>query len=120
MKEYDPNDRLRFPRRIGQIMAGSRLNPAMDRPALEFVRSTDFLQSREWLSLRYKALVKYGKICACCGEKGRPANPLQVDHIKPRWKYPELALDIRNLQILCMACNQGKAGWDETDHRSAA
>lgn len=119
MREFDAYDRLRFPRRIGQVLAGGGVVPDR-RPMLEFVKSPDFLQSRMWLALRYKALVQYGKICACCGEKGRPANPLQVDHIKPRWKFPELALDIRNLQILCMECNQGKSGWDQTDHRSAA
>ncbi|MFC6439812.1 HNH endonuclease [Bowmanella sp. JS7-9] len=33
---------------------------------------------------------------------------LHVDHVKPRAKFPELALDINNLQILCETCNLGK------------
>ncbi len=45
--------------------------------------------------------------------------PLHVDHIKPRSKYPDLALDINNLQILCESCNLGKGAWDETDFREA-
>lgn len=37
--------------------------------------------------------------------------------MKPRSKYPELALDPDNLQVLCKACNLGKLAWDETDFR---
>jgi 5-methylcytosine-specific restriction endonuclease McrA len=42
---------------------------------------------------------------------------MHVDHIKPRWKYPELSLSFENLQVLCKDCNLGKGGWDETDWR---
>ena len=39
-----------------------------------------------------------------CGNK----NQLEVDHVKPRKNYPELELDIDNLQILCRDCNLRK------------
>jgi 5-methylcytosine-specific restriction endonuclease McrA len=42
---------------------------------------------------------------------------MHVDHIKPRSKYPHLALRESNLQVLCEACNLGKGNWDETDWR---
>ncbi len=42
---------------------------------------------------------------------------MHVDHIKPRRKYPELALSRSNLQVLCNLCNHGKGNWDETDWR---
>jgi 5-methylcytosine-specific restriction endonuclease McrA len=42
---------------------------------------------------------------------------INVDHIKPRRKYPELALTESNLQVLCGTCNHGKGSWDETDWR---
>ena len=42
---------------------------------------------------------------------------LHVDHIKPRSKYPELELDITNLQILCEDDNLGKSNRYETDYR---
>jgi ATP-dependent Lon protease len=44
----------------------------------------------------------------CCGDTPENGAVMNVDHIKPRKRYPELALDIRWLQILCGACNHGK------------
>lgn len=73
-----------------------------------------FLDSREWKELRYKAITKYGRKCMACGVTD---GIIQVDHIKPRFKHPELALDLNNLQILCKQCNHGKSYLDETDWR---
>jgi 5-methylcytosine-specific restriction endonuclease McrA len=42
---------------------------------------------------------------------------LNVDHIKPRRRFPELSLDPDNLQVLCGNCNTGKGSWDTTDWR---
>ena len=55
--------------------------------------------------------------CECCGRGRNDGIILHVDHIKPRKKYPELALDPKNLQVLCNECNHGKGNWDETDWR---
>lgn len=78
----------------------------------------DFYDSREWKRLRYAVLLdhynKHGHTCLLCRRK---EVVLHVDHIKPRSKYPELALDKENLQVLCADCNQGKSNWDETDFR---
>jgi len=75
-----------------------------------------FLLSYEWRALRMMAIKKYGRVCACCGASGAGVV-INVDHIKPRKKYPHLALDINNTQILCNTCNHGKGNWDETDWR---
>jgi hypothetical protein len=74
----------------------------------------NFYESREWQNLRYEVLRKSKGCCELCGDK----NTLQVDHIKPRSKYPELELDISNLQVLCRPCNMGKGARDETDWRA--
>jgi len=42
---------------------------------------------------------------------------IHVDHIKPRSRYPELSLEIENLQVLCEDCNMGKSNVFETDWR---
>lgn len=68
---------------------------------------------RKWLELRYKVLKRDGGKCLLCGSR----IGLQVDHINPKSGFPELALDINNLQTLCLMCNRGKGAWDQTDWR---
>ncbi len=68
----------------------------------------NFYSSLAWQKLRVEALVRYGAKCVLCGADANDAK-LQVDHIKPRSLYPDLALDINNLQILCEPCNKGKS-----------
>jgi 5-methylcytosine-specific restriction endonuclease McrA len=80
-------------------------------------RSDDFYDSPSWLKVRYHRLLMSRGCCECCGHRGNPDNPLHVDHIKPRSKYPEIALTVSNLQVLCHDCNIGKGDWDETDWR---
>ena len=77
----------------------------------------DFLSSFQWRKLRMEAIKKYGAKCQCCGASPRDGAVINVDHIKPRRRYPELSLDINNLQVLCETCNHGKGSWDETDWR---
>ena len=69
----------------------------------------DFYQSREWLELRYQALIYHGRRCLCCGATAGDGVKLHVDHIKPRSMYPELELEFNNLQVLCGPCNLGKS-----------
>lgn len=67
-------------------------------------QSKNFLNSKEWRDLRQQALKKYGCICKHCGSD----KNINIDHILPRKFYPELALDINNLQTLCGPCNKRK------------
>lgn len=76
-----------------------------------------FFESEPWLRLRYDTLRRFEGVCHCCGCRPSRGNPIQVDHIKPRSKYPKLALDPNNVQILCRQCNIGKGSHDETDWR---
>jgi 5-methylcytosine-specific restriction endonuclease McrA len=76
-----------------------------------------FYESSEWLDVRYRAMARSNRSCRLCGCHGYPGNPLQVDHIKPRSLFPELELDLHNLQVLCKSCNTGKSNRDSTDWR---
>lgn len=76
-----------------------------------------FLKTYEWRKVRMEALKLYGNKCQCCGATPKDGIVLHVDHIKPRRYFPGLALDIKNLQILCEVCNHGKGNWDSTDWR---
>lgn len=80
-------------------------------------KEKSFYQTREWKSLRYRALKERGNSCECCGRSPKDGIKIHVDHIKPRSLYPHLALEITNLQILCDECNIAKSNTDETDWR---
>jgi 5-methylcytosine-specific restriction endonuclease McrA len=80
----------------------------------------EFLSSYEWRRVRMQALKKYGARCQCCGATPADGVKMNVDHIKPRKLYPQLALDLNNLQVLCELCNHGKGNWDMTDWRGNA
>lgn len=82
-------------------------------------KSDLFLKSFEWRRLRLKVIKKYGAVCMCCGASPATGAVINVDHIKPRKFFPELALEETNLQILCHDCNHGKGNWDQTDWRPA-
>lgn len=92
--------------RQGQAWAPRR------RPGPAFFYETDL-----WRRLRYQALKRCGGCCQCCGARGARGHPLHVDHTKPRAKFPELELELSNLQVLCEDCNLGKGAWDRTDWR---
>jgi len=78
----------------------------------------DFYFSREWRALRVRVLEKYSCECMMCGRSPQIHGVvIHVDHIKPKSKYPELALTFTNLQLLCEDCNLGKSNKYQTDWR---
>lgn len=78
-----------------------------------------FLECYAWRRLRMIALKYYGTKCMCCGATPENGAEVNVDHIKPRKIFPQLALSLDNLQVLCHDCNHGKGNWDMTDWRPA-
>ncbi len=76
-----------------------------------------FYTTPEWRRLRYSVLRASDGRCECCGARPSPSKPLHVDHIKPRSRFPELALVRSNLQVLCEDCNLGKGNSDTRDWR---
>lgn len=79
-----------------------------------------FYASEDWRRLRYQAPKRSSGTCECCGARPSYGRPLHVDHIRPRSRFPDLALDLSNLQVLCADCNIGKGAWDATDWRHEA
>ena len=77
-----------------------------------------FLNSIEWKDLRLKVFDRYGRACMKCGANHTAQNKMNVDHIKPRKYYPELALDFDNLQVLCGRCNKSKGNKNMIDYRN--
>ena len=77
-----------------------------------------FYSSKVWRELRAWALDFFGRKCMKCGDDTLEDTDLHIDHIKPKAKYPELALDKKNVQVLCWLCNRTKSDRGEEDFRS--
>jgi hypothetical protein len=84
------------------------------------LRKDGFYNSPAWKRARYAALRKNDGRCELCGASKHDGATLHVDHILPRSKFPKLALEPTNLQVLCEPCNLGKSNTDETDWRPPA
>lgn len=74
-----------------------------------------FFESFAWREIRYATLRRYGFKCMACGSSKEDGAVIQVDHIRPRSRYPHLALVDSNLQVLCRPCNTGKSNIFEDD-----
>lgn len=91
---------------------------AYKRNQLRNVKHSEFYNSREWQSLRVKVLNKYKCKCMMCGRTPQDHEvSIHPEHIKSRIKYPELQLDINNIQLLCNDCKNGKGSKYEKDWR---
>ena len=108
----------RFTNRAAEAAAAEAVREPRTVPN-EAAASASFLDTYEWRRVRMQALKKYGAQCMCCGASPATGAVMNVDHIRPRRLFPELALDINNLQVLCHECNHGKGNWDMTDWRAA-
>lgn len=75
---------------------------------LEYVR---FYTTNDWRTLRAKVIRRDGKVCQGCGIVIKSERDITVDHIKPRSRFPDLALEISNLQVLCRSCNSSKGAY---------
>jgi 5-methylcytosine-specific restriction endonuclease McrA len=95
-------------------------SPAVSRPKYHYQDSSDsFLKSYEWRKLRMEVIKARGARCECCGaHPSDGVTVINVDHIQPRKTHPQLSLEIKNLQVLCSACNHGKGNRDSTDWRT--
>lgn len=90
--------------------------------ANEIIHKEDyaFYASKEWRALREWALNFYGRRCMhprCKFGEIKSDTDLHIDHIKPKAKFPDLALDKDNVQVLCVLCNRTKSDRGMKDYR---
>jgi hypothetical protein len=101
--------RVKQPKPKPPVQAPRPVVIVLKQKVVEFAVSNEFLGSFEWRRLRIEVIAERGNRCECCGASPSDGHTvINVDHVKPRRKYPELALVKSNLQILCSACNHGK------------
>jgi len=65
-----------------------------------------FYISTAWRKLRVAVLQRSNYLCANCLRHKRITLATEIHHIKPLEAYPELALDINNLEALCWRCHE--------------
>lgn len=75
-----------------------------------FYRSPEWRQTRSMFWRIADYVTNYKPACMYCGNICDPASRehSHVDHLKPRSKYPELALNLDNLGPACSHCNPAK------------
>jgi len=74
----------------------------------------NFYRSPEWRALRVRVFAAWGRDCLICGKN---IEPMTIDHVYPRSKFPELELEFTNCQPACSPCNRKKSNTDFTDYR---
>jgi len=95
----------------------SKRKPHVDKLIIELAQKRKeeleearrFYQSAEWRLLRTKIIKSHQNVCRICRKKLTEKGDVTIDHVLPRSKFPESALDIANLQVLCRSCNSSKS-----------
>jgi 5-methylcytosine-specific restriction endonuclease McrA len=85
-------------------------------------KAKDFYSSFAWRKVRYQFLRQQPRPlrCSACNRSAADGITLCVDHVKSVKLYPQLRLDIANLQVLCRACNTGKGSEFTDDWRQGS
>lgn len=67
-----------------------------------------FYDRPEWKHARERVIANLGITCRHCHRTPDVPSDVHVDHIEPKFIFPEKALILGNLQPLCVDCNIGK------------
>lgn len=80
--------------------------PKSSVPEKSDLKKQGFYHSPEWRKLRVVALQRDHYLCQNCLRNHRIKKATEVHHIKPVMDFPELALDLGNLESLCWRCHE--------------
>lgn len=81
----------------------NKINAKYD-PRAQFIGWRDSKEGKIWKQNKYQ---EQSECCAICKKRIRLKGS-HIDHIKPVYSYPDLALDTGNMQITCPECNTSK------------
>ena len=79
----------------------SSLRGIVEKPKRK--KKTVYYSNKEWAAARKHVFARDGYHCYVCN-----ATATQIDHLLPKSKYPELALNLENLKPICWNCNKSK------------
>ena len=86
----------------------SRLEQLARERQKEIEEAEAFYRSAEWQLIRKQVIEEQGAVCQECGVGITDEFDLTVDHVNPRSRFPDGALDVSNLRVLCRRCNSRK------------
>ena len=92
-------------KKLRHLCMSCEINPPKKESKKSNVVTRNFYLSQQWRSLRFDALMKYGRACLACGRTA-PEVKLHVDHIKPRAAGG--SNDLGNAQVLSREENLAK------------
>jgi 5-methylcytosine-specific restriction endonuclease McrA len=72
-------------------------------PRARFNRWRDSDEGRRWKQQQYDQLTD--RKCPGCEQQLPSIEHFQIDHIRPICLQPDLAVDLKNLRLLCSPCN---------------
>lgn len=75
-------------------------------PKKDTLKKQGFYQSTAWRSIRRMALQRDNYLCQECLRKKRITRATEVHHVNPLEDFPELGLEMSNLQSLCWDCHE--------------
>ena len=70
-------------------------------------RNTNWRGGKSYAFKKKTVLVRDNWTCVMCGHREQAI--MEVDHIKPKCDFPELALEMSNLVTLCPNCHRRKS-----------
>lgn len=65
-----------------------------------------FYHKPAWRKIRLVALQRDNYLCQECLRKKKITPATEVHHIRPLEDYPELGLELSNLESICWACHE--------------
>lgn len=70
------------------------------------LKDQGFYKTGVWKRIRIQALNRDHWLCQECLRQGRFRQAREVHHKKPLEDFPELGLDLNNLESLCHDCHE--------------
>lgn len=87
------------------LFGGNNLEIELVQQMISSGNLMKFYKSKQWLSLRLIALERDNNECQECKRNGKYHKAENVHHKKEVKTHPYLALDINNLECLCIRCH---------------
>ena len=82
-----------------------KARPKLRRKPRTYVEAKALYGTKEYKDWRKSVIERDGRQCQMCGQVG---GRLEVHHIRPKYLYPELTLEVKNGIVLCYFCHQDR------------